>query len=100
MAKADFSFEDLFTLSLELHGLFEESVAISKLFLNRLKRHRYLIGSRRFALLCLLSLCNTTRYHALSMAEMKQSVLRLQKHLDRMRESIWMRDVIGDCDVQ
>ncbi|VDK70092.1 unnamed protein product [Gongylonema pulchrum] len=37
MAKADFAFEDLFTLSLELHGLFEESVAISKLFLNRLK---------------------------------------------------------------
>lgn len=37
LTKADFSFEDLYVLSVELHELFESSVTIPKLFLARLK---------------------------------------------------------------
>ncbi|CAG9537085.1 unnamed protein product [Cercopithifilaria johnstoni] len=100
LTKADFPFEDLYMLSVELHELFESSVTIPKLFLARLKRHRQLVSCSRFALICLLSLCNTTRYHSVSMAELKQNVVKLQKHCDGLRRSAWVRDVVGDCDVE
>ncbi|VBB28456.1 unnamed protein product [Acanthocheilonema viteae] len=100
LVKADFSFEDLYILSVELHELFKSSVIIAKLFLARLKRHRQLVSCSRFALICLLLLCNTTRYHSVSMAELKQNVMKLQKHCDRLKRSAWIRDVMGDCDVE
>uniref|UniRef100_A0A0R3RYF4 FANCI_HD2 domain-containing protein n=1 Tax=Elaeophora elaphi TaxID=1147741 RepID=A0A0R3RYF4_9BILA len=100
LAKVDFPFEDLYMLSVELHKLFESNVAIPKLFLTRLKRHRHLVSCKRFALICLLSLCNTTRYHSVSMAELKWNVVKLQKYCDRLKRSAWIRDVMGDCDVE
>uniref|UniRef100_A0AAF5PPN5 FANCI helical domain-containing protein n=1 Tax=Wuchereria bancrofti TaxID=6293 RepID=A0AAF5PPN5_WUCBA len=100
LAKADFPFEDLYMLSVELHELFDSSVTISKLFLARLKRNRQLVSCSKFALICLLSLCSITRYHSISMAELKQNVVKLQKHCDRLKRSAWIRDVMGDCDVE
>lgn len=34
------------------------------------------------------------------MAELKQNVVKLQKHCDRLKRSTWIRDVMGDCDVE
>lgn len=34
------------------------------------------------------------------MAELKQNVVRLQKHCDRLKRSAWIRDVMGNCDVE
>ncbi|KAM3723610.1 Fanconi anemia group I protein [Dirofilaria immitis] len=92
--------QDLYMLSIELHELFESSVSIPKLFLARLKHHRQLVSCNRFSLICLLSLCNTTRYHSISMAELKQNVVKLQKHYNQLKRSAWIRDVMGDCDVE
>uniref|UniRef100_A0A915PW66 FANCI helical domain-containing protein n=1 Tax=Setaria digitata TaxID=48799 RepID=A0A915PW66_9BILA len=100
LTKADFPFEDLYMLSFELHELFESSVTIPKLFLGRLKRHRQLVSCSRFALVCLLSLCNTARYRSASMAELKKNVLKLQKYCDQLKRSGWIRDVMGECDVE
>ncbi|KAK6101741.1 FANCI helical domain 2 family protein [Brugia pahangi] len=100
LAKADFPFEDLYMLSVQLHELFNSSVTISKLFLARLKRNRQLVSCSKFALICLLSLCSITRYRLVSMAELKQNVVKLQKHCDRLKRSAWIRDVMGDCDVE
>ncbi|VDK61098.1 unnamed protein product [Onchocerca ochengi] len=100
LAKTDFPFEDLYMLSIELHELFESSVTVPKLFLARLKRHRQLVSCNKFALISLLSLCNTTRYHSVSMAELKQNIVKLQKHCNRLKRSAWIRDVMGDCDVE
>nr|CRZ25577.1 Bm6138 [Brugia malayi] len=99
LAKADFPFEDLYMLSVQLHELFNSSVTISKLFLARLKRNRQLVSCSKFALICLLSLCSITRYRLVSMAELKQNVVKLQKYCDRLKRSAWIRDVMGDCDV-
>ncbi|OZC09576.1 hypothetical protein X798_03269 [Onchocerca flexuosa] len=100
LAKTDFPFEDLYALSIELHELFESSVTVPKLFLARLKRHRQLVSCNKFALICLLSLCNTTRYHSVSMAELKQNIVKLQKHCNQLKRSAWIRDVMGNCDVE
>uniref|UniRef100_A0A1I7VTC7 FANCI_HD2 domain-containing protein n=1 Tax=Loa loa TaxID=7209 RepID=A0A1I7VTC7_LOALO len=100
LMKADFPFEDLYALSIELHELFEFSVTIPKLFLARLKHHRQLVSCNKFAMICLLSLCNITRYYSVSMAELKQNIVKLQKHCNRLKRSSWIRDVMGDCDVE
>ncbi|VDN02690.1 unnamed protein product [Thelazia callipaeda] len=100
LVKANFSFEDLYMLSVNLHELFESNIAVPKLFFARLKRNRQFVSSSRFALICLLSLCNTARYHSLSVVELKYNIVKLQKHSDRLRGSAWIRDVMGDCDVE
>ncbi|VDK82801.1 unnamed protein product [Litomosoides sigmodontis] len=64
------------------------------------EQRRQLVSCSRFALICLLSLCNTTRYRLVSMAELKQNIVKLQKHCDRLKRSAWIRDVMDDCDVE
>lgn len=34
------------------------------------------------------------------MAELKQNVVKIQKHCDRLKKSAWIRDVMGDCDIE
>ncbi|KHN86848.1 hypothetical protein Tcan_07797 [Toxocara canis] len=92
--------EDLLTLCTQLFQVFVSSANIARITFAILKRDRHLVTSRIFALVCMLSLCNTPRLRSSAIAELKHSIVKLWRHGDKLKESAWIRNAVGRCDIE
>uniref|UniRef100_A0A914RN77 Uncharacterized protein n=1 Tax=Parascaris equorum TaxID=6256 RepID=A0A914RN77_PAREQ len=48
----------------------------------------------------MLSICDTPRVHSSALSELKQSIVKLWRHADKLKESSWIKSAVGECDIE
>lgn len=110
---------DLYPACMRIHYLCDSNPYFAKTILNILRvifcfhplffkffsfiicffqRNRCLIICHIFALICLLTLCNISRFRLLSLIELKKVIVILRKHGKCLEDSAWMQAVMKNCE--
>lgn len=92
--------DDLLALCTQLFEVFHSNVSIARTTFTLLKKDRHLVTSKLFALMCMLSICDTPRVHSSALCELKQSIVKLWRHADKLKESSWIKSAVGECDIE
>lgn len=87
----------IFVSSCEQQWAFAFMIALSFFCLQD---HLTLVTCRKFPLICLFSICNTPRNRDITLTELRSIVDIFEKYTGKLRESVWMHNVTGDCDLE